>query len=89
VLSKERKEPIHLVLTDVVMPGMSGPQLADQLTRLHSKMQVLYMSGYTDKRGFPSWCSGGGNELHPEAIYDKWTHKKMRQVLDKNSSPVV
>jgi signal transduction histidine kinase/CheY-like chemotaxis protein len=45
----ERQEgPIQLLLTDVVMPGMSGPELAQQLTRLHLKLKVLYMSGYTD-----------------------------------------
>ena len=45
---RQVSRPIHLMLADVVMPEMSGPQLADRLACLHPKMKVLYMSGYTD-----------------------------------------
>jgi two-component system cell cycle sensor histidine kinase/response regulator CckA len=47
-LCEQHKGPIHLLLTDVVMPGMSGRELAERLSPLHREMKILYMSGYTD-----------------------------------------
>jgi two-component system cell cycle sensor histidine kinase/response regulator CckA len=43
---EEREGPIHLALLDIVMPGVSGPELFDCLRRLHPKIEVLFMSGY-------------------------------------------
>jgi len=47
-LAKDHPTPIHLLLTDVVMPQMSGPELARHVTGLRSETRVLFMSGYTD-----------------------------------------
>ena len=48
-LVKGYEAEIHLLLADVVMPGMSGAALAAELSHAHPEMNVLYMSGYTDE----------------------------------------
>lgn len=46
---QERPGRIHLVLTDIVMPGMSGPELLSRIREEHPGCKGLYMSGYSDK----------------------------------------
>lgn len=56
-LAREFKSAIHLLLTDVVMPGMSGLDLAKSLCAFHPESRLLFMSGYTEtgipKHGMP------------------------------------
>jgi two-component system cell cycle sensor histidine kinase/response regulator CckA len=45
-IARQHHGPIHLLLSDVVMPGMNGPALARDLAELHPETKILYMSGY-------------------------------------------
>jgi len=47
-LGKKYPGPIHLLLTDIIMPGMNGRELADHWKLLHPETKVLYTSGYTE-----------------------------------------
>lgn len=46
-LLKQKGEPVDLVLTDVVMPHMSGSELVERLRKEHPTLRVIFMSGYT------------------------------------------
>lgn len=48
-LAAERAKPIHVLLTDILMPDMNGCELAEALQAVRPDTKVLYMSGYTDK----------------------------------------
>jgi signal transduction histidine kinase/CheY-like chemotaxis protein len=82
-VAQKNGERIDLLLTDVVMPGMSGRELATQLVLHHPEMKVLFMSGYTDdaigKHGvLDEGVSFIGKPYTPSALA-----RKVREVLDE------
>lgn len=48
-VSAEHRGPIHLLVTDTIMPNMGGCELAKRMVQAHPKLKVLYTSGYTDE----------------------------------------
>ena len=64
-LARAHAGTIDLLLTDVVMPALSGPQVADQVRRFRSGIAVLFMSGYSEHQAFPrGFADGGAHLLH-------------------------
>ena len=78
----EFREPIDLLLTDVVMPGMSGRQLAVRLMETHPGLKVLFMSGYTDTVMAQHGVLEPGTELLPKPFTLQSLGDKVRAVLD-------
>ncbi|MBI1300111.1 MAG: PAS domain S-box protein [Alphaproteobacteria bacterium] len=50
IYKKEGQKPIDLLITDVVMPGMDGPTLAQRIRQYSPKLKIIFMSGYTEDK---------------------------------------
>ena len=74
--------PIHLLLTDVVMPGINGRVLAERLAPRHPAMKVLYMSGYTDSFIAGHGVLEEGIHLLHKPFTEEVLMRKVREMLD-------
>jgi two-component system cell cycle sensor histidine kinase/response regulator CckA len=81
-LVREYPKPIHLLVTDVVMPGMSGPVLADSLQPLRKGLRVLYTSGYTDDAIVHHGVLDSGAHLLEKPYSQNALLSTVRRVLD-------
>ena len=79
----QHKGRIHLILTDLVMPGMSGRELAEHTTRLDPRSKVVYMSGYTDDTVVLHAAFEDGIEFIQKPFSPDSLAEKIREVLDK------
>jgi signal transduction histidine kinase/DNA-binding response OmpR family regulator len=85
ILFERHGAEIDMLLTDVVMPQMSGRELAERLTKLHPKLKVLYMSGYTDNAIVHHGVLDPGTRFIGKPFSAVELARKVREVLDGDS----
>jgi FixJ family two-component response regulator len=72
---------VHLLLTDIVMPGMNGDQLAHELCSRNPDMRVVYMSGYPDEQ-----LPAGAAAFLPKPFNPASLSRMVRKALDGRAS---
>jgi len=82
-ICEQHKGPIHLMVMDVVMPGINGRELAKSLEPHHPEMKVLYMSGYTDNAIVHHGILEKGLSFLQKPFTLEGLLRKVREVLDK------
>ena len=80
-LFKNQKNPIDLLLTDVVAPGMSGPVLADKLTELQPGLRVLFMSGFDNTQVVQRYVVEKGHALLHKPFTVEELGRKVSELL--------
>ena len=81
-ISQAHHGPIHLLLTDVIMPGMNGRELANQVSPTRPEMRVLYMSGYTENHIGHNGTLDQGITLLQKPFTLPALKAKVREMLD-------
>ena len=82
-LSEQYPSVIHLLLTDLTLPGMNGQEIAARLTARRPDMQVLFMSGH----GITDIAANGTLEAHWEFIQKPWAPRSLCERIQRMLSP--
>ena len=81
--SKKFKDKIHLLLTDLILPGLNGRELSEQLAKNRKDMKVLFISGYTDDVIAKHGMIDEGLSFLQKPFTASSLGKKIREVLEK------
>jgi DNA-binding response OmpR family regulator len=78
---------IHLLLTDVIMPGMNGRELAQRISEIRPNVKILYMSGYTENVIGHNGTLDAGVQLLQKPFNLRDLRSKVREVLNSTPTP--
>ena len=81
-LCLERPSPVHLLLTDVMMPEVNGRALAERLGELAPDMRVLFMSGYSEEAVYRHGILGDQSAFLEKPFTERALARKVREILD-------
>jgi DNA-binding response OmpR family regulator len=82
-MSRAHMGPIDLLLTDVVMPGMSGRDLAREIRATRPSTAIVYMSGYTDEAVVRHGMLEPGTEFLEKPFAPAAVARRIRELLDR------
>jgi CheY-like chemotaxis protein len=82
-IAANNRDTIHLVITDVVMPGMSGHELAQQLVAARPEIKVLYLSGYTEDAFGEAGAAAASKAFLQKPFTLHSLSRKVREILGK------
>jgi len=86
-IARSRTSPIHVLLADVVMPGMNGRRLADRVSRVHRETRVLFMSGYSEEDVTRAGVQVSGADFIQKPFSMEMLERKIQETVTANVTP--
>lgn len=87
-LFTEHASSIQMIVTDVVMPGMSGGELAQRVRAMRPTMRILFVSGYTDDKVVRRGVLHGEEDFLQKPFTPMELAQRVRAALDRETSPL-
>jgi DNA-binding NtrC family response regulator len=80
-IARRNASPIHLLISDVVMPGLTGPALADRFSEIHPETECMFMAGLPDTPEVCDRILRRGRAFLPKPFVPQTLVKKVHEVL--------
>jgi two-component system cell cycle sensor histidine kinase/response regulator CckA len=85
LLARRAEGRVHLLIADIILPGMDGRRLSETLKREYPGLETLFISGYTDVGIVRKGMAGNGRHFLAKPFQPKDLLAKIRSLLDKRT----